>query len=227
MLTELIKYVSEIQQTKAKLKFTGLKVPDFTFAGEDEKANEKKLLGELMKIAGFFSKKFEVPRVKNTRDQELNRQRLGNVKENAERMQKYGEYVKKPENRYIAIPTTAADLNRHQNQMASSSVVTPNASQVIDLVIKTYKEEKKASVTFVINDGISIELTKEALDNILSEAGAGCKLTQDDKKQIFDGVYFVKVLFYSLFFVIRFFLCKLFLPNLLSLFLKFSRQKPS
>ena len=83
------------------MDFTDLEVPDFTFPGEDKKSDEIKLVDELMKIAGFFSKKFEVPRVEDPRDQGLNEVRLENVKKNAQRMQKYCEYVKKFENRYI------------------------------------------------------------------------------------------------------------------------------
>ena len=165
------------------MKFTDLEVPDFTSPGEDKKSDAIKFVDELMKIAGFFSKKFEVPPVEDPRDQELNEVSLEKVKKSAENLQEACEYFK---------------------ELVSFLVVTPNASQVIALVIKTYKEEEKASVTFVINDRNSIELTKETLDNILNEV----KLTQDNKKHFYGDVYCLKVFFYHLFFVIRFFLYK-------------------
>ena len=66
------------------MKFTDLEVPDFTSPGEDKKSDAIKFVDELMKIAGFFSKKFEVPPV----DEE------GDVKHYAENLQESCKNIK-------------------------------------------------------------------------------------------------------------------------------------
>ena len=66
------------------MNFAGLEVQDFTFAGEDKKADAIKLVDEVKKIADFFSKKFEVPPV----DEE------GDVKHYAENLQESCKNIK-------------------------------------------------------------------------------------------------------------------------------------